>query len=102
MDGCTAFGAFARVALPLSRPGLVATAMYCFVLAWGELLFARTLMNSADRSTLTAGVTTYIGDMSISWNDMMAASLLACLPVLVIFVFLEKHLVRGLIAGSIK
>jgi len=102
VDGCTAFGAFARVALPLSRPGLVATAMYCFVLAWGELLFARTLMNSADRSTLTAGVTTYIGDMSISWNDMMAASLLACLPVLVIFVFLEKHLVRGMIAGSIK
>ena len=102
VDGCTIFGAFARVTLPLSRPGLVATAMYCFVLSWGEFLFARTLMNSAHKGTITAGVTTYIGDMNISWNDMMAAALVACLPVLVIFFFLEKHLVRGLVAGSIK
>jgi multiple sugar transport system permease protein len=102
VDGCTIFGAFARVTLPLSRPGLVATAMYCFVLSWGEFLFARTLINSANKGTITAGVTTYIGDMNISWNDMMAASLLACLPVLLIFFFLEKHLVRGLVAGSIK
>jgi multiple sugar transport system permease protein len=102
VDGCTILGAFARVTLPLSKPGLVATAMYCFVLSWGELLFARTLINSANKGTITAGVTTYIGDMSISWNDMMAASLLACLPVLIIFLFLEKHLVRGLVAGSIK
>ncbi len=102
VDGCTIFSAFARVTLPLSRPGLVATAMYCFVLSWGELLFARTLINSASKGTITAGVTTYIGDMNISWNDMMAASLLACLPVLIIFFFLEKHLVRGLVAGSIK
>ena len=102
VDGCTIFGAFARVTLPLSRPGLVATAMYCFALSCGELLFARTLINSAQKGTITAGVTTYIGDMNISWNDMMAASLLACLPVLVIFLFLEKHLVRGLVAGSIK
>lgn len=102
VDGCTLFGAFVRVTLPLSRPGLVATAMYCFVFSWGELLFARTLINSAQKGTITAGVTTYIGDTTISWNDMMAASLLACLPVLVIFLFLEKHLVRGLVAGSIK
>jgi multiple sugar transport system permease protein len=102
VDGCTILGAFVRVTLPLSRPGLVATAMYCFVFAWGELLFARTLINSAQNGTITAGVTTYIGDTTISWNDMMAASLLACLPVLVIFLFLEKHLVRGLVAGSIK
>ncbi len=102
VDGCTIFGAFARVTLPLSRPGLVATAMYCFVFSWGELLFARTLINSGQMATITAGVTTYIGDTTISWNDMMAASLLACVPVLVIFLFLEKHLVRGLVAGSIK
>ncbi len=102
VDGCTIFGAFVRVTLPLSRPGLVATAMYCFVFSWGELLFARTLINSTQMETMTAGVTTYVGDTTISWNDMMAASLLACLPVLVIFLFLEKHLVRGLVAGSIK
>ncbi len=102
VDGCTIFGAFVRITLPLSRPGLVATAMYCFVFSWGELLFARTLINSGLMATITAGVTTYIGDTTISWNDMMAASLLACVPVLVIFLFLEKHLVRGLVAGSIK
>lgn len=102
VDGCTLLGAFTRVVLTLSRPGLAATAMYCFVLSWGELVFARTLMNSAEKWTLTAGVTTYVGDMIISWNDMMAASLIACLPVLVIFLYLEKHLVRGLVAGSIK
>jgi multiple sugar transport system permease protein len=102
VDGCTIFGAFVRVTLALSRPGLAATAMYCFVFSWGELLFARTLINSGQKGTITAGVTTYIGDTTISWNDMMAASLLACLPVLIIFLFLEKHLVRGLVAGSIK
>lgn len=102
VDGCTLFQAFVRVIVVLSRPGLAATGMYCFVLAWGELLFARTLMNSSEKWTITPGVTTYVGDMMISWNDMMAASLLASIPVLLIFLHLEKHLVRGLVSGAIK
>ncbi len=98
IDGCTPFGAFWHIALPLARPGLVATAIYVFLTAWDELLFAWVL----DVRTIPVGIRLYVGQYTNRFDLMSAASVVATLPVLVIFFLLQRQMISGLTAGAVK
>jgi ABC-type glycerol-3-phosphate transport system permease component len=102
IDGCSRTSAFLRVILPLSAPGLVATAIFSFLVAWNEFLFAVVLTSTPDMYLVTVGIASNIGQFRVQWNDLMAASVLATLPTIILYAFLERYLVQGLTAGAVK
>ena len=102
IDGCSRTSAFLRVILPLSAPGLVATAIFSFLVAWNEFLFAVVLTSTPGMYLVTVGIASNIGQFRIQWNDLMAASVLATLPTIILYAFLERYLVQGLTAGAVK
>jgi multiple sugar transport system permease protein len=102
VDGCSRMGAFFRVVIPLSAPGIAATSFYSFIVAWDEFLLSRTLISSEARWVSSVGLSSFIGAYTTFWDQMMAASLVVALPPLVIFFFLQRYLVSGLTAGALK
>lgn len=103
VDGCSPIGAMVRVVLPIATPGLAATALYAFVLSWADYAYARTfLVNSPDNWTANLGITTMQGEYVTYWNDISAASVFIALPIIAIYLFLERYLVGGLTAGAEK
>jgi len=103
VDGCSPVGALWRVILPVSAPGLAATALYGFILSWSDYVYARTfLTNEQSNWTVILGITTMKGEYISGWNEIAAASIIASIPVLVIYLFLERFLVGGLTAGAEK
>jgi len=102
VDGCTRAGALWRIIVPLSAPGVAATAIYTFIGAWNELLFAVMLTNSNSMRTLPVGIKMFIGEYTIEWGMLTAGGVLASIPVVIGFLFLQKYLVQGLTAGGVK
>jgi multiple sugar transport system permease protein len=103
VDGCSPVGALFRIVLPVSLPGLAATALYGFVLSWSDYVYARTFLTNAQSNwTVILGITTMKGEYISGWNEISAASLIAAIPVIIIYFFLERYLVGGLTAGSEK
>ena len=102
IDGCTRLGAYFRITIPLAAPGIAATGIFAFVLAWNEFVFANTFLDSPHLRTLPIGLRTFIGEYSTEWNVLMAASVITTLPVVMMFIFMQKHFIRGMTAGSIK
>jgi len=102
IDGCSRFQALRRIILPLTLPGMGATVAFVFTAAWSELLFALMLINSEGQKTFSVGLLTFIGKFAVDWGQMMAASVLALIPVCLFFAFLQRYLVTGLTAGAVK
>ncbi|QCR18757.1 carbohydrate ABC transporter permease [Agrococcus sp. SGAir0287] len=101
IDGTGRMGALFRVILPVARPGIVAVAVYSFITAWGEVLFAAVLSSNATR-TLPIGLQAYSSEADVLWNQLMAASIVVSIPILVGFLLVQRHLVAGLSAGAVK
>ena len=101
VDGCRALGALFRVVLPAARPGVIAVAVYAFMTSWGEILFASQMTNDATK-TLAIGLQNYSTQINVYWNQIMAASLVVSVPIVVGFLLLQKHLVAGLTSGAVK
>ncbi len=101
IDGCTRWGAFFRVALPNAAPGLLATFVYAFLFAWDELLFAAALTQS-NAETIPIGIRNFIGNYNNAYDQLMAAGVIATLPVMIAFFVTQRWLVRGLTAGAVK
>jgi multiple sugar transport system permease protein len=101
VDGSGPMGALFRVILPAARPGLVAVAIYSFMTSWGEVLFASVLTNG-DTQTLAIGLQQYSTQTNVFWNQIMAASLVVSIPVVVAFLLLQRSFVAGLTAGAVK
>ncbi|TQK50622.1 carbohydrate ABC transporter membrane protein 2 (CUT1 family) [Streptomyces sp. SLBN-118] len=101
VDGCGALGALFRVVVPAAVPGIVAVAVYAFMTAWGEVLFASVMTNDTTR-TLSVGLQGYATQNDIYWNQVMAASLVVSVPVVAGFLLLQRYLVAGLTAGAVK
>lgn len=103
IDGASRLGAFVDVILPQAVPGIISTALFTFILAWNEYLYALVLVNSDDVRPLTTGVMNMlITSFNIEWSLLMAASVLMSLPLLVIFAFLQSYLTSGFGAGGVK
>ena len=102
IDGGTRFDAFYRVALPLARPALAVTALFSFLTAWNEFILAATLMNDPLSFTLPVQLQRYVGDFSTEWGHFAAGAVIVSLPVMALFLALERHLVGGLTQGAVK
>ena len=102
VDGCSMLGAFIRVTLPLSMPGVIAIALYSFVLTWNDYLYALVIISSEAKKTLPLGIASMATQYDIRWGESMAASVIVALPVVVFFMFFQKYLVKGLTAGAVK
>lgn len=102
MDGAGRVRTFFQIILPLTMPGVAATAIYAFISGWNEYLFALVLTSSEDKKTVPVGIGQLIGQYRIEWNDLMAASLYALVPLTLIFIFLQKRIVSGMTAGAVK
>jgi len=101
VDGNGPMGAFFRVVVPAAMPGIIAVLIYAFMTAWGEVLFASVLTDESTR-TLAVGLQGYATQNNVYWNQIMAASLTVSVPVVIGFLFLQRYLVAGLTAGSVK
>lgn len=102
VDGDTPFGAFRRIVLPLVRPGLAATAVFCLIVAWNEFLFALVLTQTDAALTLPVGIANQVTQYEIRWGAMSAAGVLAMVPLFVFALLVQRHLVRGLSYGAVK
>ena len=103
IDGCTRFQGFLRVIVPQAIPGIMATTLFTFILCWNEYLYALVLITSEQNKTLTLGLSILLGETAIySWGMLAAGSVLTVIPVIVLFVFFQKHIVAGFTAGAIK
>jgi len=101
VDGCTRFGAFVRIVLPNAAPGLVATFVYAFLFAWDELLFVSALTQSS-AETIPIGIRNFIGNYNSNYDQLMAASVVSTIPVVIAFFAVQRWLVRGITAGAVK
>lgn len=102
VDGCNTFSAFYRVVLPLAAPGAVATAVFTFLLAWNHYIFALALTTDSKMYLLSVGIASLQEEYWTDYPTVMAAAVLAITPVIVLYSFLERYLVRGMAAGAVK
>lgn len=101
IDGCSRLGALVRIVVPAARSGIAAVLFYTFLVAWHEYLFALSLTNSPENQVATVSIASLVGQYSVSWGQLMALGLLVAVPLVVLFLLVEKSLVEGL-AGGVK
>jgi multiple sugar transport system permease protein len=102
VDGAGPLTALFRILVPISVPGLVSVGIYTFMIAWNEYLFALTLTRTEDMRTVPIGIQLLMGQHSYEWNEMMAMSVLGCIPVLLLFLFFQRYFMGGMTAGAVK
>jgi multiple sugar transport system permease protein len=102
LDGAGRWTTLRLVMLPLTLPGLVTAVVFTFIAAWNEYVVALTLMQDDAKKPLTVGINSYVTGYEQNWDQLFAASLIAIVPVVILFAMIEKHLVGGLTAGSVK
>jgi multiple sugar transport system permease protein len=102
IDGATRFQAFLLIVMPLSVPGIIATSIFSFIGAWNEYVYAATFLNNQDRLTLPVGIQRFFSEYATDWPGLMAATFLMSVPVVVLFLVLQKYFVRALTEGAVK
>ena len=102
IDGATRFQAFFLVVMPLSTPGIIATSIYSFIGAWNEYIYAYTFLTRHDQLTLPVGIQRFFSENATDWPGLMAATFLMSVPVVVLFLVLQKYFVRALTEGAVK
>ncbi|RFA22056.1 carbohydrate ABC transporter permease [Subtercola boreus] len=102
IDGCSRFRAFCAVVLPLLRPAIVAVGSFAFIGAWNNFLFALMFINHNDRFTLPIGLNSAIGEYSADYGALAAGGVVAAVPVVIVFAFMQRFLVQGVSAGAVK
>ena len=102
MDGCGRYPTFYRIVLPIARPGLLAGSIMAMMSVWNDFLIGFTLAVSEQKRLLPYGLFAYISNIGVDWGQLMAATVLALLPVVFAFLIMQKWLVQGLMAGAVK
>jgi multiple sugar transport system permease protein len=102
IDGASRFQAFLLIVMPLSSPGIIATAIYSFILAWNEYVYALTFLNDESKMTLPVGLQHFFTEYATNWPGLMAASFIMSVPVVAMFLILQKYFVRALTEGAVK
>jgi multiple sugar transport system permease protein len=102
IDGASRFQAFTRIVMPLSLPGIIAAAIYSFIISWNEYVYALTFLNDKSKLTLPVGLQRFFSEYATNWPGLMAASFITSVPVVVLFLILQRHFVRALTEGAVK
>ncbi len=102
IDGSSTARILFQIILPITWPGIVATAVFSFVRSWNEYLFALTFMNDEMKKTIPVGLANYFGQYTTDWGSIMSASVIATIPTLIFFIVMQKQIVSGLAAGAVK
>jgi ABC-type glycerol-3-phosphate transport system permease component len=102
VDGATRFRAVFHVILPLALPGIIATAIFTFILAWNDYIFVRILITSDNLKTLSVGIADLYNATVIDWGMIMSGGMLITIPVLVFFIFIQRYLIAGWGTGAVK
>jgi multiple sugar transport system permease protein len=102
IDGAGSLTVLWRFLVPISIPGIISVGIYTFMQAWNEYLFALTLTKSSDMRTVPIGIMLLMGQHNYEWNEMMAMSIMGCLPVLIFFLFFQRYFLVGMTAGAVK
>ena len=102
IDGCNTVGSLVRVLIPMAAPGIVTTLIFVFINAWNEFTISSVLISTASNRPITVGITQFSNLNMIEWQNLFAASLLATIPVVILFMCIEKHLTSGLTSGGVK
>lgn len=103
IDGASRLKTLITIIVPLSKPGIMAIAIYTFLIAWDDFLFGMTLVSDIDKRTLSPGLSlTFFGEYSANWSGATAAAATATIPLLIAFMFLQRYMVEGLTAGGVK
>jgi multiple sugar transport system permease protein len=102
IDGASRFRAFLLIVMPLSSPGIIATAIYSFIQAWNEYVYALTFLNDQSKLTLPVGLQRFFTEYATNWPGLMAASFIMSVPVVALFLVLQKYFVRALTEGAVK
>ena len=103
VDGCSRIGSILRITLPIVAPGLTATAIFAFLSAWNELMFAVMFISQERNMTLPIiALASFIDQYQIYWGPMCAAVIVALVPEMILFAYIQKYLIRGLASGAVK
>ncbi len=102
IDGATRFQAFLLIVMPLSSPGIIATSIFSFIGAWNEYVYAYTFLSKQGSMTLPVGIQRFFTEFATDWPGLMAATFLMSVPVVVLFLVLQKYFVRALTEGAVK
>ena len=102
IDGCNTFQSMVRVLLPMAAPGIITALIFVFINSWNEYTIALTLVNEEMLKPITVGINKFYGFNFIQWQYLFATSLFATIPVIILFLLIEKHLAAGLTAGGVK
>lgn len=102
IDGCSSVGSMLRIILPLATPGIISASILTFLFTWGEFTFALTFLSSRELLPITIGIYNTIGQYGIRYNLLMASSIIAVVPVVLIFIFFQRYIRGGLVVGGLK
>ncbi|MDY3679551.1 MAG: carbohydrate ABC transporter permease [Actinomyces urogenitalis] len=102
IDGCSRLGVFLRIVLPLSRPALATLTIFAVLFSWNDFLWPLLVTNGDDMRTIQVGLTAFQGRYGTSWHLLMAGTLMATVPTIIMFLFFQRSLVRGLTSGGVK
>ncbi len=102
VDGCSRLRALIRIILPLSGPGTAAVTIFTFLLCYNEFLIASIFLRDPDTMTIPVGIQMFMQQYSTDWGSLMAAACLASIPTIVFFLFVQKYMVQGVVAGAVK
>lgn len=102
IDGCNTWTAFLKIMIPLSYPGIIMASIFSFLFAWGDLIFSLTFLADGTMRPITVGIYNFVGKYGIQWNKIMAFGVVIMIPVILIFVFLQKYIIGGLTQGAVK
>lgn len=102
VDGSSRLGAMVRITMPLALPGVVTALIFTFIAAWNEFIVALTITTQPEKEPLTVALNSYIGEYQVDWQHLFAGSVIATIPVIILFAVIERNVVGGLTAGSVK
>ena len=102
IDGCSRLGAIFKIIIPISMPGIISVGLFCFIVTWNDLLFPMQFITKDNLRPLTLMLMDFRTNFQTYWNKTMAASVIASLPIIILFIMIQKYLVKGLASGSVK
>ena len=102
IDGCGHLASFMKIMLPCAKPGIVVAAVFSFVYAWGDLIYGITFMTNPLRRPITSSIYNYVQQYQTLWNSTMAFGIISIMPVVLIFIFMQRYIISGLTNGAVK